>query len=217
MTGVQEVRLPQFHDKWLDGLQFCANAYEMLEQLRQLPGGVSKIRLRSDEDAKKLVEEILPICQWLHSNYRPGRSIKVCWRNGNQNYDSEILQSGPLVDHGFFTQKAYLEITGAYRDGGSASYQLRRLIDGGDPAPAKFRSGREFITDFSQDVLTEVRKKALKTYPSGCTLLVQCETRMLYMPDEWAELVDVVRVGLPVHKFEAIALCDPVTNVLTVL
>ncbi len=164
MTECPEIRLAQFDDQSIDGLEFCAMAYEMLEQLRQMAGGISTVRLRADEDAKKLVEEILPICQWVHSAYRPGRAVNVCWKNGNQNYDAKVFQRGALADLGLFPKQSFLEVKGAYRGGGSADYQLRKLLDGGDPVPAKHRSGRYFIVDFSRQVLAEVQKKALKTY-----------------------------------------------------
>jgi hypothetical protein len=68
----------------LDGLNFCGKVYELFESIRHTEDGRSRLRMRTSEVEKKLVEELLPICKYLQTKYRSGRYISVKWVNGSQ-------------------------------------------------------------------------------------------------------------------------------------
>ncbi|MFH0934926.1 MAG: hypothetical protein V1879_06940, partial [Pseudomonadota bacterium] len=88
--------LAQFDGHLIDGLQFCSMAYELFESIRNTPEGLTRLRRRARPE-KKLLEEILPICKYVQTSYRPGRYISVRWINGSQQYDAELVQRGAYV------------------------------------------------------------------------------------------------------------------------
>lgn len=115
----------------IDGLQFCAQVYEVFEAIRTADNGPSRLRMRENKAIKRLLEELLPICNYVQAKYRLGRYISVKWIDGNQQFDAETSQRGARVDNGFEPVAGYLEVT-------SAMYQndhlVRELMDKGEPA-----------------------------------------------------------------------------------
>jgi hypothetical protein len=86
--------LSQFDGELIDGLQFCANAYALFEQIRGTEDGPSRLRIRATNIEKKLIEELLPMCKYVQAKYRAGRYISVRWVNGSQQFDAEVVQNG---------------------------------------------------------------------------------------------------------------------------
>jgi hypothetical protein len=84
--------LEDLDGKRFDGLDFCAATYALFEAVRSTPEGIERLRLRSGLTEKRLLEELLPICRYVQTYYRPGRYISVRWVNGNQSYDAELHQ-----------------------------------------------------------------------------------------------------------------------------
>ena len=93
--------LSQFDGELIDGLQFCAMAYELFEKIRCAEDGPSRLRMRATDVEKKLIEELLPICKFVQAKYRAGRYISVRWVNGSQQFDAEVFQTGKYVQEGY--------------------------------------------------------------------------------------------------------------------
>lgn len=89
--------LADFAGQLLNGLEFCGKVYTLFEHIRSGDDGKSRLRMRKSVVEKKLIEELLPICWYVQTNYRAGRYISVKWFNGNQRFDAEIHQSGAYL------------------------------------------------------------------------------------------------------------------------
>ena len=101
----------QLDSNLLDGLDFCSKVYRLFESIRATEGGRSRLRMRASDVEKKLIEELLPICKYVQTEYRAGRCISMKWVNGNQQFDAEICESGGHVDVGHHPASAHLEVT----------------------------------------------------------------------------------------------------------
>ena len=206
----------------IDGLQFCAQVYEVFEKIRTSENGPSRLRMRAGPVEKKLVEELLPICRYVQAKYRPGRYMVVKWVDGNQQYDAEINQWGRRVDLDIEPAARHLEVTCAMHQN---DYLVRELIDKGEPvfgvegvrrekgtkkveSEPVVHTNNDFVDSFCALVLAQITKKAGIAYPADTTLLVKCLPNSLYMPDEWKLLMDKVQAALPSHKFQEIFLFD---------
>ncbi len=218
--------LSQIDGNMLDGLEFCSKVYELFESIRGTHDGRSRLRMRTSQVEKKLVEELLPICKYVQTMYRAGRYISVKWVNGNQQFDAEVHQSGAYVDFGRFPADAHLEVTCVVHpndylsrellDGGGVAFGvegIRREKKTGDIKSEPFvRTNGDFIDSYCPLVLRQIIKKAAITYPAETTLLVQCSLNTLYTCDEWEALVATVRAGLPNHSFREIFMYDAVSE-----
>jgi hypothetical protein len=103
--------LSQFDGNILDGLEFCSKVYALFESIRSADNGPSRLRMRPSRLEKKLLEELLPICKYIQTHYRPGRYISVRWVDGSQQYDAEIIQRGAYVTQNYYPEHAHLEVT----------------------------------------------------------------------------------------------------------
>jgi hypothetical protein len=217
--------LSQFDGELIDGLQFCAMAYALFEQIRSTESGPSRLRMRKTKVEKRLIEELLPICKYVQAKYRAGRYISVRWVNGNQQFDAEVVQAGVYVQKGYFPASAHLEATCVFHSkaylsrelldtkGGSFGLDgIRRLKNGQIESKPVIRANREFIQSYTKLVLKEIGKKAGKIYPPETTLILQCSLNTLYTPEEWEALVAEVRSLQPEHQFREIFMYDPVTE-----
>jgi hypothetical protein len=208
----------------LDGLQFCTKVYELFESIRSSEGGKSRLRMRSTDIEKKLIEELLPIARYVQMKHGPGRSISLRWLSGDQQYDAEVLQSGDYVDLGRYPANGYIEVTGVMHPN---DYLMRELLDtdgrafgiegvkrikktGEIKSIPVVRRNWEFIDSFSALVLDGITRKVNKNYPPNTTLIVHCSLNTVYTPDEWEELMNKIRTALPCHKFREIFVYDGV-------
>jgi hypothetical protein len=221
---MQNTLLQPLDNQSLDGLKFCSLVYEIFEKVRETPAGIEAIRMRRGK-CKKLVEELLPICKYMQAKYRPGRYISVKWRDGSQTYDAELRSTGAYVTHGHYPESSFLEVTCVVHPN---DYLAREHLNAGGAvfglvglARAKDRTvisiphahvGEIFIDDYADLVLAELAKKAIKPYPDGTALVMQCCLNRLYIPSDWAKLESTLRARIPQHPFTELFLYDPISE-----
>ena len=213
-----------------DGLVFCTQAYAIFEQLRSAQDGASRLRLRTSQVEKRLVEEVLPICRYIQTYYRPGRYISVRWVDGGQTFDAELQQSGWYVDQGCYPKLMHLEITLAMHENEHVIWQhlsegkgafapegvIRNKREPAYSLPHVFRQD-EHVALFVPIVVSQIAKKAEKPYPQGTSLVVQCHLNSLYTPAEWDVLVDNVKLQMPTNNFKEILMVNEVIDRASVL
>ena len=103
--------LSALDDKLLDGLRFCTKVYDLFDQIRSEPDGLGKIRLLSTKREKRLLEELIPITQYIQARYHVGNRMKVRWLSGSQPYDAIIWTPLPMINKGGTPRKITLEVT----------------------------------------------------------------------------------------------------------
>lgn len=170
--------LSRFDGQLIDGLQFCAMAYALFEEIRSTEDGPSRLRMRSTEVEKKLLEELLPICKYVQAYYRVGRYLSVRWVNGGQQFDAEVTQSGTYIQQGYFPEFAHLEATCVMHPNEYLSRELldkngtalgldgiRRLKTGEIESQVVVHRNHEFIQSYSKLVLKQIARKADIEYP----------------------------------------------------
>ena len=193
-----------------------------------MPDGRNRLRLRATPADKRLLEELLPICRYVQTYYRPGRYISVRWINGSQSFDAELHQTGDYIAKGYYPALAYLEATSAMHEN---EHWIWKLLSQGKPAFApdgisKLRrkpvqsepvvfTNTEHVEAFVPIVLAQISKKAKIAYPADTSLVVQCSLNSLYTPDDWMLLVAEVRRQLPPHAFREILMFDGTTEMAT--
>jgi hypothetical protein len=186
--------LQSLDDHFLDGLKFCSQVYEIFEKVRTTPEGLEALRMRRGK-CKKLVEELLPICKYIHGKYRPGRYISVRWKDGNQKYDAELRSVGEYVSLGFYPASSFIEVTCAVHPNdylarehlnvGGAVFGLGGLARTKDHKVSSIplaQNGDDFIYKYADLVLNELAKKAAKSYPEKTTLVMQFSLNRPYVP-----------------------------------
>ena len=213
--------LAELNGVLLDGLEFCSRTYALFERLRAAPEGRNRLRLRATSTEKKVLEELLPICRYVQTYYRPGRYISVRWIKGNQSFDAELHQRGDYVGMGYYPALAHLEATTVMHEN---EHWIWELLSEGKPAfapegitkvkrqPVKSKpvvfTNTEHVEKFVPIVLRELRKKAKKRYPADTSLVVQCSLNSLYTLDDWDLLIREVKRQMPNHKFREVLLLD---------
>lgn len=204
--------------------------YATAEELRGSEDGIRQIRSRDTELARKLMDELLPICRYVQAFYRSGRYISVKWIHGSQSYDAELHQQGGLIEAGHYSSTAYLEVTCAMHEN---EHRARSILanDGvvyapegisvkkGKPwksEPVVF-SNEEHVSNFAPIILDRIKKKASISYPEETSLVVQCSLNSLYMPNEWRCLVESIESQLSPLPFKEVLLIDDTGNCSTPL
>lgn len=221
---MQKLLLQAFDGQPLDGLKFCFQVYELFEQVRSTPQGIEAIRMRRGK-CKKLVEELLPICKFVQTKYRPGRHIAVTWRDGNQTYDAELTSVGAYVTNGHYSRVSFIEVTCVvhpndylareHLNAGGAVFGLdglERTADRCINSTPQVHIGDQFILDYADLVLREVTKKAAKPYPENTSLVVRCALNRPYVPSEWTRLIALLSEQMVQHPFTELFLYDPVSE-----
>ena len=222
--------LDDLDGKLLDGLQFCAATYALFESIRSTPEGIERLRLRSGNAEKRLLEELLPICRYIQTYYRPGRYISVRWVNGSQSFDAELHQKGDYISRGYYQPLAYLEATCAMHEN---EHWIWKFLGQNRPAfaPEGIRkekgkpvesesvvfSDHEHVLRFAPIIASAIQKKAQIDYPEGTSLVVECYLNSLYMPDEWRVLIQEVEGLLPSVPFREVLVVDGATERATPL
>lgn len=214
----------------LDGLEFCASTYALFEHLRAQPGGVERLRLRSGENEKRLLEELIPICRYVQTYYRAGRYISVRWVNGSQTFDAELHQRGDYIAKGYYSPLAYLEATSAMHENEHWSWKLTNKgevafapegIDASRGTPLQSRpvvfTDEEHVKKFAPIVISSIRRKCEIAYPGNTSLVVQCHLNSLYTADDWRLLVAEVERELQASPFREVLLFDGTTQRTTAL
>ena len=210
---------------WLDGLQFCSEAYRLFDQLSAESDAATRLRLRPHGFERKLLTEILPLAHYLKNAYSMGRRIEICWHSGSQAFDAEFRQSGEFVKQHEMPTEGFVEVTTAQHpdeylarerletEGFLFSvHDLKATATKHSPSrkiisePVVFSNG-SFIDDMADFILNEIARKAVKGYPPGFILIVQCSLNHFYLPNEWLALVGKVKQALPEGDFGEIWMC----------
>lgn len=205
-----------FHDKLLDGLDFCRLTYSLFDEIAKQPAGYNLLRNR-ERPEKKLLEELFPIARYVQTFYGPGRYISVRWLDGNQSFDAKIQTSGRLVDHGAWPPSGTLEVTQAVH---ANEHLMRELLNakGGGFGLDGLRAGKgkrgardiesipvsytnqSYIGDMAAIILKAIEAKTHKLarghYPDDTTLIVDCTLNTIFLRDEWERLIKLVRTTL---------------------
>ncbi|WP_321477562.1 hypothetical protein [uncultured Paludibaculum sp.] len=205
--------LSALDDKLLDGLRFCTKVYDLFDQIRSEPDGPGKIRLLSSKREKRLLEELIPIAQYIQARYRVGNRMKVRWLSGSQPYDAVIWTPLPMVNKGGMPRKITIEVTTSthqfahiarkqlHETGGSfgpKGVQIDKATRTSVSKPHVYH-GREHISDLALQIVERLTAKAKKEYPPNTVLIINCETDGLIFEDEWKTAIQEVE-GLAVHK-----------------
>jgi len=196
--------------QFLDGLEFCRAAYDVLEAIKAEPGGITELQGGSSRRAKKLLEEILPLAAFVQARYGPGSRMQVRWSGGNQPYDAQAYYRGGLVDRGFLPAEQYLEITTA-EPGNEYLVRERMAKVGGSFAAIGTRRDpitREVVSDpvavehrdemdgLVRLIVARVQNKTAHGYPENTALVVHCNLGGVILEDDWAHIVAAVREAL---------------------
>ena len=206
----------------MNGLVFCKKVYALFEYIRITTDGVSKLRLRSGQTEKKLIEELIPIARYIQARYSQGRRLKVRWINGNQQYDACLLSSGPLVDRQPDLKRQYLEVTTAVHEN---DHILRRIIDKNGHAfsvkgivpgsKAKKATSSPYVysnnepqEDLAGKLLERIRCKSAIRYPTGTILVIQCFLDTMFLEDEWNDAIERVKGACVEHRFQEVFIFD---------
>lgn len=224
-TGVH-ARLEVFHDRLLDGLEFCRLAYSFFDETASHPDDGYMLRERKGP-VKQLIEELLPICRYIQTFYGPGQYISVRWVHGNQPFDAKVETTGKMVDHGMWPSNGTLEITQAVHENEHLMREVLNTkgggfgLDGLSAGKGK-RGAREiesvatsytnqsYINDMSAIILKAIDAKVAKLekgdYPEDTTLIVDCSLTTIFLSNEWERLIEMVRAASPTNKFNQIFL-----------
>lgn len=197
--------------KMIDGLEFCSKVYSIFEKLRLKEDGSETISLREVPLGKLMIEELLPICRYVQTYYRAGRYISVKWIHGSQPYDAELLQKGDYVEHGYYPENAFLEITSAMHKNEHWMWKLsptfapegvKRKKDGTRVCEPVTFTNFEHVDNFVPIVVDSIEVKANKNYPENTSLVVQCFLNSLYFNNEWEYLISKVREKINHNPFK---------------
>jgi hypothetical protein len=214
----------------LDGLDFCRKVYDLFDQIKRGPDGVTRLRLGQSKTERRLVEELLPLARYIQARYQAGRRIKVRWLSGPQQYDAVLWSSGSLVQHGGAPKRVLVEITTAVHKNNHLMRQRLNMDGGSFGVKGVYRerktgtivskpyvfSGGENANDLAQQILERLRAKGGKSYPSSTVLIVNCITNCLILEDEWGDAVEQVRKAGPVG-FREVFLMDMLMSHATTL
>jgi len=218
--------LEVFHDRLLDGLEFCRLAYSLFDDAVNQPDDGHTLRERRGP-LKQLIEELLPICRYVQTFYAPGQYISVRWVYGNQSFDAKVEATGKMVDHGMWPSNGTLEITQAVHENEHLMRELLNTKGGGFGLDGLSRgkgrrgareiesvatsySNQSYINDMCSIVLKAIEAKVVKLangdYPEGTTLIVDCSLTTIFLSNEWDKLIEMVRSALPTNRFDRIFL-----------
>lgn len=214
--------LADFDNHLMSGFDFCKKAYGLFAEIRMSPNGVERLRLRKGKLEKKLIEELLPIAQYIQVRYNLARQLKVRWKDGTQNYDARLLSSGDLVDHGLALKSQYVEVTTAVHEN---DHIARTIFDKNgrvfgvkgiqrDPQTGEYISqpyvytNREHSEDLAKKILERINAKNKIRYPKSTTLIIQCFLDTHFFESEWEYAIQRVKNSDVAHRFYEIFLFD---------
>ncbi len=214
--------LDTFHDKWMDGYLFCRRVYRWLEQIKKQPGGLSKLRGRKSTEERKLIQELLPLAQFIRVKYRPGNSIRIKWKNGNQPYDAMIRQTDFLSRSSRYPSDQFIEVTCAEHPNEYLARELSAADIGRSSVEGLYRdkesktiisvptvrSGYEHVDSFVEFVSARISEKASKAYPDNTVLIVACDLCTPFVPDEFEYFDRAIKSRNKEHPFLEILVFD---------
>jgi len=217
---MSEKSLSTLDNQLLDGLEFCIAVYDLFDHVAHGPNGLERVRLRRDETAKRLIEELIPIARYVQVRYEASNRFKVRWINGSQSHDAILYFSGDWVHIANHPTEIHLEVTtSVHPNDYLAREQLdREGVTWGPNLIARDMQTREIKgqpyvytndereVELSQQIIDRIREKAEKSYPDGTILLVNCVETGVVREDEWNQAVEVVRAERIVFPFREVVL-----------
>jgi len=207
MATRRRLDLATFDGRLFDGLSFCRMVYAFFDQIKGSPDGIERLRLLKTKQEKRLVEELLPIAQYIQARYNAGRRLRIRWYAGSQQYDGVLLSSGLRVEAGLFPRRSLLEVTTAIHP---KEHLVRELVNAGevsfgvrgvsrDKKTKKIISEThvhhegEIASDLADQILERLRDKGKKGYSSETVLVINCVTNTLTHEPEWQGAIKEVR------------------------
>jgi hypothetical protein len=230
MVAKRLLDLSTFDGRLLDGLNFCKKVYDMFDQVRGSADGIAKIRMRPTKNEKRLMEELIPIAQYVQARYRADRRIKVRWHSGSQSFDAVLLSSGAFVEHGHVRREVFLEVTRAVHQN---EHLVRELINQGgtsfgvkgisrDKKTGKIasepyvRDGDEQVADLADQVIERLKSKAAKKYAANAILIIECVPNGIVLDGEWTASINRVKDAKVQHNFaEVFVFCGYLSHSAT--
>jgi hypothetical protein len=218
----KHVDLGTFDGRLLDGLTFCRKAYALFDQIRQTPSGIENLRLHKTKTDKRLIEELLPISQYVQNRYCEGHRLKIRWHSGSQPYDAVLFSSGRLVEVGLLPQRSVLEVTTAVHQ---QAHLVRELVNRGEVAfgvkgvsrdkkskkviskPHVHHEG-EIANDLADQIVERLLEKGQKSYAPETILLINCVTNTLTHEPEWQWAIQEARKAQLHSGFREVVLLD---------
>lgn len=221
-----QLDLSTFDGRLLNGLDFCRKVYDLFDQVRNEPEGITKLRLRPTKNEKRLIEELIPIARYVQARYREGRRIKVRWFSGSQRYDSVLLSSGALVEHRLVPKKVFVEVTTSvhqnehlarrllHERGGSFGVKgiSRDKKTGSIVSKPHVHSNDELATDLAGQIVERIKSKSDQQYPPGTVLIVNCIPNGLILDSEWADAIGRVTKAQVHLVFQEVFLLETVMS-----
>lgn len=222
---MRNISIQDFHDRCIDGLEFCRLTYSLYEQIRSESGGAERLRDRKNRDGGALIEELLPLCKYVQSYHGPGRYLSVRWLNGNQPFDAEIYSAGAYVDDGSWPATFRVEITSAMHENDHLTRE-RLKTHGHAFGPEGLRrvkgkgKGREilsevvvydnasYVQDLANRITRSIEAKVAKDYADNTTLIVNCFLSTVFFRDEWEVAIAMARQSAPAHRFNSIFITE---------
>lgn len=231
MRTKRQLDLSTFDGKLLDGLDFCRKVYDLFDQTREEPDGISKLRLRPTKNEKRLIEELIPIARYVQARYREGRRIKVRWVSGSQSYDAILLSSGGLVEHGMAPRRVLVEVTMSVHQNEYLARQLlherggsfgvkgisRDKKSGTIVSKPYVHTNNELATDLADQILQCLKRKSNKHYPSETILIVNCVPNSLILDFEWNDAIERVTKAQMHLAFREVFLLETIMSYSTTL
>ena len=231
MPTSRQLDLSTFDGQLLDGLDFCRKVYDLFEQVRGEPDGISKLRLRPTKNEKRLIEELIPIARYVQARYSEGRRIKVRWFSGSQPYDAILWSSGSLVEHRAAPRRLLVEVTTSvhqnehlarrllHERGGSFGVKgiSRDKKTGHILSKPHVHTNDELATDLAGQILERLKSKSDKQYPPGTVLVVNCVPNCLILDEEWNDAIERVTKAQLHLAFREVFLLETVMSHSTTL
>ncbi|QNK70558.1 hypothetical protein [Variovorax sp. PAMC26660] len=220
--------LDQFDGHSLDGLEFCRLVYAVFEHVRLGESGARKLRMRQRPE-KRLLEELLPICRYVHARYGPGCYMTVKWVGEGGAYDAEVAWHGGRADAADCPRFSFIEVTGAQHPN---EYLVREALNSGLAvfgvnglktvkdeggrrqivAVPTLHTHRSHVDELAIMVLDAIKTKMRKNYPEHTALVVDCTLNSVYTSWDWELLVVEVSRQLPQHSFMEILMVANVSG-----
>jgi hypothetical protein len=231
MVTRQQLDLSTFDGQLLDGLDFCLKVYDLFDQVRDGPDGISKLRLRPTKNEKRLIEELIPIARYVQARYREGRRIKVRWFSGSQPFDAILWSSGGLVKHRMAPRKLFVEVTTSVHQNEHLARRLLHERGGSFGVKGIWRDSQtgdivskphvhindELATDLASQILERLKSKGRKNYSPGTVLVVNCVANGIILDSEWNDAIERVTKARVHLAFREVFLLETVMSHSTTL
>jgi hypothetical protein len=215
-----------FDGQLMNGLDFCRNVYDLVDQLTGDPDGIARLRLRPTKNEKRLIEELIPIARYVQARYREGRRIKVRWFSGSQPYDAVLWSSGGMVEHHMAPRKVFVEVTTSVHQN---EYLARRLLheQGGSfgvkgisrdkktgdiLSKPHVHTSDELAADLAGQIIERLRAKTAKGYSPGTVLIINCVPNGLILDAEWNNAIERVTRSQAHLAFREVFLIETVMS-----